>query len=285
MQTPPVMPPTPGAAPPPAWSKKLAARHALFALVVVISAGFGAFALLKQPESDGRLFGEGLGRLSVFTAGVAFLASWLHQTGRRRVAVGVVAAFSTLVVGLFIALAVGERHRIADTISDAERAPLQVVEQYHEQRLMHPAFGFSLRHPGPGFREAPEVVAAMGMQRDPSTQWYGFMEPATGATLLISVMKGMGGSEAKLTQHLDGLLAGIEHSLAGKATARVLTRGVLWDESRHVGTLSLAVGDLTHVEVAAYSVDRPGQAPFIVNLMIMAPDAKRFAALLDSFRS
>src|SRR6186997_1512965 len=47
--------------------------------------------------------------------------------------------------------------RLAAPLTAAERAPLVEVDEGGQRRLRHPAFGFSLLHPGSGFREAPEV--------------------------------------------------------------------------------------------------------------------------------
>ena len=284
---PPAGPPRPAASPPPTWSRKRAALSALFAFIVVVSIGVGAYALLRGPASNDRLAGEGLGRLAVFAAAAGFLGSWLSQTGRRKAAIAVVAGISTLIVGLFIALAVVDRHgsNAAPAITGAERAPLVVVDEGGQRRLRHPAFGFSILHPGPGFKESAEVAVAMGMAGDPATQVYGFAEAGTGSFLVVSVMKGMGGSKPALEQHVDGVLRGMQSSLAGKAQVRVLARQTVWDDSAHVGTFTVALNDQQRLELAAYSVERPGQPPFVVNLMIAAPQASRFAALLASLRS
>ena len=44
------------------------------------------------------------------------------------------------------------------------------------------------------------------------------------------------------------------------------------------------MGEDIGVALAAYAVERPAQAPFIVNLSITAHNAERFKSLLDSFR-
>jgi len=169
-------------------------------------------------------------------------------------------------------------------LTKAERAPLLVVDEGGQQWLRHPAFGFAILHPGPGFRESAEVVKAMGT-RDPETQTYGFMEAESASVVLVSVMKGMGGSEDALKAHLEGVLKGVQRSLAGQPGLRTLTNEVVWDASRHVGRLSVAVGGAARVDVAAYSVTRKGKAPFIVNVTVTAPPSDRFAGLLASFRS
>jgi len=176
------------------------------------------------------------------------------------------------------------RSKAPARLTKAERAPLVVVDEGGQRWLRHPAFDFAILHPGPGFRESTEVVTAMGAG-DPETQTYGFMETETSSVVIVSVMKGMGGSEAALKAHLDGVLTGVQRSLAGQPGVRTLTNEVVWDASGHVGRLSVAVGGVARIDVAAYSVTRTGKAPFIVNLTVTAPPSDRFAGLLASFRS
>jgi hypothetical protein len=177
------------------------------------------------------------------------------------------------------------RYVQSKALTEAERASLVVVDEGGRHRLRHPAFGFSILHPGPRFKESPELVQQSGLQRDPDTQTYGFLEADTHSALIIAVMKGMGGTRAKLTEHLDGVLKGLDGSLAGTAQTKVLKNEVVWDDRRHVGNLSVAVGDGLRIDVAAYSVERPGELPLIVNVMVTAPPSERFAGLLRSFRS
>jgi hypothetical protein len=276
-----------GPAAPPKWSWKRALLHALFAFIAVLAVGVGAFALLARPESDGRVFGEGLGRLSVFSAAVVFVASWLLQTGSRKTGIAMIAGIATVMVGLFVLIASGAygiKGPADNRVTAAERAPLEEITEAGERRLRHPAFGFSIRHPGPGFQESAEVVKAMGMRPDPESQTYGFIDADSGAIFALSVMKGMGASQLALKQHLDNFERGLRSSLAVKAEPRTLEKGILWDERRRVGTLRVAVGEDIGVALAAYAVERPAQAPFIVNLSITAHNAERFKSLLDSFR-
>ena len=178
----------------------------------------------------------------------------------------------------------GACKRQRKTLTEAERAPLVTVDEGGQQRLRHPAFRFSLLHPGSGFKESPELLQKAGLKGDPETQTYGFLEADTHSALIIAVMKGMGGTQAKLTEHLDGVLSGLEKSLAGQAQTKVLKKEIVWDASRHVGNLSVAVGNQLRIDVAAYSVERPGELPLIVNVMVTAPPSDRFTGLLASLR-
>jgi hypothetical protein len=216
---------------------------------------------------------------------VAFAASWLRQTGRRRVAIGLVVALFVVGAGIsaaLIGLAPGKRK--PDPLTSAEKAPLVVVDEGGQRRLRHPALGFSILHPGPGFRESAEVTAAIRRAGDdPETHAYGFMDPDSRSTLVIALMKGMGGSRAALSEHLDGLQRGMAGSV-GSTELRWVGKQVTWDDRRRVGRLSALVAGTVHVEVAAYALESPGRPPFIVNLTMSAADADRPAAVLASFR-
>jgi uncharacterized membrane protein YgdD (TMEM256/DUF423 family) len=271
----------------PSWSWKRSLLHAALAFGVAVAIGAAAFAVLQRPESNATKFGEGVGRLSVFTAAVVFAASWLRQTGRRRAAIGLVAGFVALLGGLFAVLTVLPRgpgaHRVR-ALSSADRAPLVVVEAGGQRRLRHPTLGFSLLHPGAGFRDAPEVAAAMSDGRDPDAINYGFQEPASQSALVVSVMYGMGGSREKLSEHLDGVQRGVAGSVVGKSDLRWLNKEISWDDHRHVGRLSVSIAGQTRMELASYSVAPAGGDPFIVNLFVMTRQPDRFADLLASFR-
>jgi hypothetical protein len=269
------------------WSWKRALLHAGLTFGAVVALGAAAFAVLQRPASNATRFGEGVGRLSVFTAAVVFAASWLGQTGRRRAAIGLVAGFVALAGGLFAVLTLmpgGPGAHRARALTPADRAPLVVVEAGGQRRLRHPTLGFSLLHPGPAFRDAPEVAAAMSGGNDPDAINYGFLDPASQSALAVSVMYAMGGSREKLSEHLDGVQRGLASSPVGKSDLRWLNKEITWDEHRHVGRLSVSIAGETRVELASYAVAPAGGDPFIVNLFVMTRQPERFADLLASFR-
>jgi hypothetical protein len=173
----------------------------------------------------------------------------------------------------------------AEPLTPAEKAPLTVVEEGGQRRLRHPALGFSVLHPGAGFRESPEVVAALtGGGPDPETQSYGFLGPDMRSTLVISMMKNMGGSREALSQHIDGFQRGLAGSAPAGNAVRWQGKEIVWDDHRHVARVSASIGDVAHVDVAAYAIQPPGGPPYIVNVMTTAPEANQFPGLLDSFR-
>jgi hypothetical protein len=275
--------------PTPAWSWKRALLHAGLAFGAVVVIGMAAFAVLQNPNSNASKFGEGVGRLSVFTAAAVFAASWLDQTGRRRAAMAVAGGFVLLVGGgLAAVLLIPARgSHSSRPLAAADRAPLAVVDEGGQRRLRHPTLGFSLLHPGPRFADAPDLAAQMNggaLKDDPATVTYGFREPDTQAALVVQVMNGMGGTREKLTSHIDGLQSGLGKSAAASADLRWLDKGITWDDQRHVGRLSASLAGQMRIELAAYSVERPGREPFIVNLFLMTRQPERFADLLASFR-
>jgi hypothetical protein len=177
-----------------------------------------------------------------------------------------------------------ERRKVPATLTEAQRAPLVVVEQGGERRLRHPAFGFSVLHPGPSFRDAPELVAAYrGAGPDPETQHYGLMDEASQTALTISVMNGMGGTRESLSEHIDGFQRGFAGSAVGSANLRWLGKDVIWDDGRHQATVRAEAAGL-QIEVVAHSVQPPQGPPFIVNVTALGPQVDRLRKTLASFR-
>jgi hypothetical protein len=93
----------------------------------------------------------------------------------------------------------------------------------------------------------------------------------------------MGGSPDKLAAHVDGVARGLGASPAVGGGMRSDKR-ITWEEGRHVGRMSAVVAGDVHVELAAYSVEPAGRAPFIVNLMVTTRAPEAFADVLTSFR-
>jgi hypothetical protein len=283
MSTPPLSP-TLGR--PAQFSWKRALAHALLAMVAVVVLGAAGFGWLARPASNATKFGEGVGRLAGFTGVIAFAVSWLRQTGRRKAGLGVAIGVATLIGAGFAALVMTRSAHPTVPLTEAERVPLVIVDEGGERRLRHPAFGFSILHPGATFREAPDVAQAMeGAGRDPATQHYGFSDPDDRSALVISVMKGMGGTRASLVEHVDGFQRGFASMPASAAALQWTGKEITWDAGRHEAHLGATFGGGMRLELAAYAVMRAGQPPFIVNVMVMAPRPDLLAKLLASFRS
>jgi hypothetical protein len=177
-----------------------------------------------------------------------------------------------------------KRRKAPGALTEAQRAPLVVVGQGAEQRLRHPAFGFTVRHPGPAFRDAPELVAAyQAAGPDPETQHYGFLDEATRTALTISVMNGMGGSRESLAGHIDDFQRGFAGSAVGSANLRWLGKEIAWDDNRQQATVRAEAAGL-QIEVVAHSVQPPQGPPFIVNLTAAGPQIDGLRKTLSSFQ-
>jgi hypothetical protein len=217
---------------------------------------------------------------------VALAASRLRQTGKRRAAIGLTVAVFVFVAGITAAvLGLDSGKRRVEPLTQSEKAALVAVDDGGQRRLRHPELGFSILNPGPGLRASAEVVAAAaGAGRDPETVTYGFIDGDLRSTLVIAVMKNMGGSRAALSEHLDGLQRGLAQAVPAGSDVRWLDKQITWDDRRHVARVSAQVAGAAHVDVAAYAIAPPGRPPFIVDLMTASPDADHFPGLLDSFR-
>jgi len=255
------------------------------ACVAVVALTGLAFALFAAPGSDSRKVGQTVGRLLWFVTAVAFGTSWLLQTGRRKAALALGIGVAVL-VGSAAATGIMSGKRPRDiSLTAAEKAPLMITDEGGERRLNHPGFGFSILYPGPKFVAAPELVQPKpGKKHDDTTQAYAFVDRDSHAVLLVSVMKGIGAAREQLDEHLEGVRNGFAESLPSNGDLHWGEKQVTWTESHHQARLSASFTGDMHLELAAYAVLRPGQEPFIVNLMVIAPDAARYANVTTSLR-
>ena len=260
--------------------------HTVLACVAVVATML-AVAFFAAPGSDTRKLGQTVGRLMWFVMAVALGTSWLHQTGRRKAALALGIGVAVL-VGSTVATGIMSGKRPRDiSLTAAEKAPLMITDEGGERRLNHPGFGFSLLHPGPKFVVVPElelVKPKPGQKHDDTTQGYGFVDRDSRAVFLVSVTKGMGAAREQLDEHLEGVRGGFAESLPPEADLHWGEKQVTWTESQHQARLSASFTGEMHLELAAYAVLRPGQVPFIVNLMVIAPDAAHYANVTTSLR-
>jgi hypothetical protein len=277
-------PPLPGARASVSWGR--AVLHAVLAFGAVLVGGAVLAGVLGMAGSDAHKAGQSIGRLAGLVAGAAFGASYLLQTRRRGAALALAIALVAL-VGAGAAAGIMTRSPHRDTsLTAAEKQPLVIGDDAGERRLRHPGLGFSILHPGPKFLEAAELGKPKpGQKHDDTTQEYAFADREGRSVLLVSVMKGMGGTREKLAEHLDGVQRGFVGSLPEGAPLHWGDKQIRWTDERHQARLVGAFGGGMGVQIAAYSVLRDGQEPFIVNVMIIAPDADRYTRVTESFRS
>ena len=164
---------------------------------------------------------------------LAFATTWLAQKGRE----GLSRLISGAVTFAVLGGAWWYAQRTSAAFTNEERAPLLLVEEHGEPRLRHPALGFSILHPGPGF----VLTASQAYRAD--AQFYAFTDKAGAESLTVGLFKGVGDSSASLRDLIEemgkqaGALGGKGggarpcRSLAG-ARHRSASRGVPRDHRR-----------------------------------------------------
>jgi hypothetical protein len=216
--------------------------------------------------------------VAVFVLGEVVLAlatSYLAQTGReglsRFIRGGVTIAF------LGGAFWFGDR--VSGTVfTNEERAPFVAVDRNGERRLLHPALGFSILHPGPGF------VPSASQAYRANAHFYVFTDQAGGEALTVGLFKGFGGSSASLRDLIEemGKQAG---ALAGKtgAPVRVVRLEAPEAEPPHA-ELHAIIGEGRHLRMSGYGWKRPGQAPIAVLIAVTSSEADAHSDVLASFQ-
>jgi hypothetical protein len=250
------------------WKRGL--KHAAIPAALFLVAGAALATQSRDPEK----LGEGMGRLLIVVIGAALGASYLWQTGKRRIALAVGIGVCALIGGLTAAsLATWHAHR------PLVRVPLLDVTEDGTRWLRHPELGFAVKHPGADYIEAPELAAVMG-NGDPDTVYYAYADAARTAVLTIGVMNDIGATRAAL----DDAIVGIERGLRAQVGATsIVDRQLMWDDHHHEARLHAMIAS-AHCRVAAFAF--PGRSPplvVVVNVISQAPDA--LADVLRALRS
>jgi hypothetical protein len=169
-------------------------------------------------------------------------------------------------------------HNNARTFTDAERADLVSVDEGGERRLMHPALGFSFRHPGPGF------VSNGSPPSKPGTQFYAFTDREQGVTLGIGLFKGDGDSPTSLRKLLE-LLGRETTSLSAppKTPARVVELETAADMPPR-GSLHVALGDGRHYRVRGQGWRSATGSSFAILISVTSRTPDAGDDILASFR-
>lgn len=84
------------------FSLKIALKHAGFSILFVVALGLVALFLLGDEVRDPERMGRGVGQFAAFSSFGAFGASWAWQTGRPRLAKGLLASWVVLVVAVTV---------------------------------------------------------------------------------------------------------------------------------------------------------------------------------------
>lgn len=216
--------------------------------------------------------------VAVFVLGelvLALVTSYLAQNGReglsRLIRGGVTIAFLGGVLWF------GDR--VSSTVfTNEERAPFVAVDRNGERRLLHPALGFSILHPGPGF------VPSASQAYRANAHFYVFTDPQGGEALNVGLFKGFGGSSASLRELIEemGKEAG---ALAGKTGAPVrVVRLEAPDADPPRAELHAIIGEGRHYRLSGYGWKRPGQAPIAVLIAVLSAGADAHSDVLASFQ-
>jgi hypothetical protein len=170
-------------------------------------------------------------------------------------------------------------HRSGSPVfTEDERVPFVTVKKGSEYRLLHPALGFSILHPGRGF--VPKGSQAFRAD----AQFYRFSDDTAQEALLIGLFKGQGETAASLRKLVEemGQQAG---ALAGGTGAPVrVVRLEVMDNEPPRGELHAIIGDSRHFRVSAYGWDRPEGAPIAVLIAVLASSPDAHADVRESFQ-
>jgi hypothetical protein len=274
------MPPVP----PPVFSLKRGLLHAGLALGAVLAAGV-LLAVLARPVAMEE-FGGGLARFALFTAFLAFGASYLFQTGRRMWGWVTVAAYGALVVAVVVVVALvspvrREGPRPAP-LTPAERAPLVQVADGDTLLLRHPTLGFSLPHPGPAFAEVDQAELrrlARGMF-EPGMQVYGWFDETAGAVLVVGLMKDVGSRD-----ELEGFQQGFIQALREQPGSRLETNTVTWSGDGGEADVRGTLPDGTAVSARGQVVRlAPGGPRYLIVLAAFTFEPGALDFVLDGLR-
>lgn len=216
---------------------------------------------------------------------VAFGASWLHQTGRRKSAwllVGVVVAMLiSAIVAVFVIDRPGRRELPALTAAE-QREPVEVPDGA-ATRLEQAALGFSIPHPGPAFLPLPPADLQQLSQQwgDPSMRAWGWIDEARGAVLVVGAIKGL-----DRKQDLEGFRGGLAASLRESDAGTVETDELIWEEGRRESRMTATVQGGVRL-AARSSLLQPGggRAPLLVVLVAFTPEPGDLDFVLEGLRT
>ena len=205
---------------------------------------------------------------------LAFATTWLAQKGRE----GLSRLISGAVTFAVLGGAWWYAQRPSAAFTNEERAPLLLVEEHGEPRLRHPALGFSILHPGPGF----VLTASQAYRAD--AQFYAFTDKAGAESLTVGLFKGVGDSSASLRDLIEemGKQAGALGGKGGAPVRVVLLQAPDTDPPR--AEFHAIIGEGRHYRMRGYGWHRPGQSPIAVLIAVMSPEADAHSDVLASFQ-
>jgi len=172
------------------WKKSL--LTSVLVGIIILFAGIAIVA--TGAVKDEERFGYGLGRLAFVSMLIAYIVSYLRQTGRKAPAWGVTIVF-VLLLGASIVAATMRMQNPQVPLTDEETQCLVADGTGASRSLFHPHLGFRVDHPGPSFSELSEsmmheMIELMG-DIDGPTHGYGYEDPVTGSVFFVMLVKGV----------------------------------------------------------------------------------------------
>lgn len=249
------------------YSVRQAVRVAVITAVVVLGIGFAIGVGARDPHA----VGYAAGKCMMVCAAFAYAISYLLQTGRKRIAIGAIAAAIAIVVAAVVGVSLdGEPHLRA-----SDRVPLVV----DGDRLRHPTLGFSIANPGPGFHEDADKAKAMyDAFKLPDAPVYAYVSSGQSPAILFVMVDNLTTSD--LGQGLDKFAAGVtESASANKLAVTTVDRHVTDDEA----TLHVSAGP-AHIRMHAYVRHPARHAAIEVMVIVFSTDEHALANVLDSVR-
>lgn len=254
-----------------AFSWKRGLKHAVLPFLLVIVAA-GVVVVVRPPKNPEK-FGEGTGQFAFVIGALAFGASYLAQTGRRAAALVVAVATFGLLFAITSVVVFGWTNH--PKLDPRDRVPLVEYSDNGERWLRHPTLGFALRHPGEGFKEAPQFAGLMarGAGSD-DTLYYAYADAEPSAILMVGIAPEGADSAEDLGKTVDGIERGMRDSAAKQtpdAKLEVIERTISWDSGRDA-RLHIALAG-AHMRLHVFARKRPDGTPYIVILGAMSKSA------------
>jgi hypothetical protein len=165
----------------------------------------------------------------------------------------------------------------------ADHSPLVEVTVNGQVRLRHPVYGFSVLRPPKTFVEKPELVATLGIARDPESAYYAFAEPLPTVIVMVGVMCNEGASRADFADVTRGIRSGFTHAMSKEnAPVKTLREDTAGAEGHLVQHLHFVVEGM-HFQFNTYQI-MASDWPAVAVVMVVGRDAKELADVLDSFQ-
>jgi hypothetical protein len=264
----------------PTFSWKRGLKHAALPVLALVIAS-GAYATTSH-RIDAYKLGEATGKAAVGVLAIVMAISYLAQTGRTTAAWGLgIGLPVALSVGVIVALGVsGPSAPPVRPLTAADRAPLERTTIAGEPRLHHPSLGFSVRDPGPDFKD----IAGQARSNDDTRRIYVYTDLKSGDTLQIGISAITVFDEHAFREFTDGIVAGLRQSASAAGKSFAETRHDVTCADGRCNAQLAATIDTTHVHLAAYTIARPDGAPLALAIIGIGESPTALADVVASYK-